>query len=181
MRTFRFFIPPAAFICALVMTLCIETPHLKAQQIGNSVISEDRVNRDVYRTLFRQATRYQKLADEAEASHNLKPYFRHLLATRFALSDDDNESLNRLSIAYEKEIDPLQKQVVEIIKRFHTRFPSGVIGQGMDANAPPELAELQKQEDVVTFRYRDLLRSSMREDAFQKFHTKVLETFGKPL
>jgi hypothetical protein len=182
MRTFRLFsFSPSAFVLVLVMTFCIQAPHLKAQQAASSLISEDRLNRDVYRTVFRQATLYQKLADEAEASHNPKPYFRHILATRFALSDDDGASLNRLSISYEKEIDPIQKQVVEIIKRFHARFPSGIIGPGMDPDAPPELAALQKQEDAVTLRYRDLLRNSMREDAFQKFHAKVLETFGKPL
>jgi hypothetical protein len=49
----------------------------------------------------------------------------------------------------------------------------------MDANPPSELAVLERQEDVVTFRYRDLLRNSMREEAFQKFHAKILEQFGK--
>jgi hypothetical protein len=182
MRTFRLLsLSPSAFILVLAMMFCIQVPRLKGQQGGSSLISEDRLNRDVYRTLFRQATLYQNLADKAEASHNPKPYFRHILATRFALSDDDSASLNRLSISYAKEIDPIQKQVVEIIKRFHARFPSGIIGPGMDADAPPELAVLQEQEDAVTVRYRDLLRNSMREDAFQKFHAKVLEKFGKPL
>ncbi|HTC73991.1 MAG TPA: hypothetical protein VK684_00355 [Edaphobacter sp.] len=182
MRTFRFLrFSPAAFALMLVVTFCIKTPHLKAQQVSSSQISEDRLNRDVYRVLFRQAALYQKLADEAEVSDKPKPYLRHILAARFQLSDDDNTTLNRLSISYQKEIDPIQKQVVELVQRFRARFPSGIIGPGMDTTPPSELAVLERQEDAVTFRYRDLLRNSMREDAFQKFHAKILEQFGKRL
>jgi hypothetical protein len=180
MRTFRSFSPfPVTFALVLVVTFSVGTPHLKAQQAASSLVSEDRLNRNVYRVLFRQAALYQKLADEAEASDKPKPYLRHILATRFELSDDDNATLNRLSISYQKETDPIQKQVVEVVQRFHARFPSGIIEPGMDDAPPSELAVLERQEDVVTFRYRDLLRNSMREEAFQKFHAKILEQFGK--
>jgi hypothetical protein len=52
---------------------------------------------------------------------------------------------------------------------------------GMDTSSPPELGSLQMQEDKVTLRYRDLLRNSMREDAYQSFHTRLLQEFGKTI
>jgi hypothetical protein len=181
MRAIRFLKPrPLVIALTFLMALCVDTAPCNAQQQQpNSPASSDRVDRDVYRTLFRQAIAYQKLADEAEASPAPKPFLRHLMALRFELSNDDAESLNRLSVAYQAEIDPIQKQVVEVIKRFHARFPSGVIQPGMDASPPTDLTALERQEDTVTLRYRDLLRNSMREDTFQKFHASLLETFGK--
>jgi len=182
MRAFRFSrLHLLVFALTSVVAFCIEAVPCKAQQPGGSLTSSDRVDRSAYRILFRQAVAYQKLADEAEAAHEPKPYFRHILATRFVLTDDDNESLNRLAIAYQEEIDPIQKQAVEAIRRFRARFPSGIIQRGMDADPPSELAVLERQEDAITLRYRDLLRNSMREDAFQKFHANVLALFGKPL
>jgi len=37
---------------------------------------------------------------------------------------------------------------------------------------------LQQQEDTIALRYRDLLRTSMREEEFQKLRAKVRKTFG---
>jgi hypothetical protein len=148
------------------------------QQLNGSVGPVDRADRSAYRTLFRQVLLYKKLADEADKSPTPKPYLRHILADRLGLSDDNNTSLDRLAVAYQGEIDPIHKQVLATIASFHARFPLGVVPHGADTSPPPELATLQQQEDAVTLRYRDLLRNSMSEDDFQKFHTKVLASFG---
>ena len=182
MRAFRFpGLSPSLFVLTVLMVPCAKTIPCRAQPPRSSLASSEKHDKTIYRTLFRQAITYQKLPDEAEAAPPPKPYLRRVLADRFELSDDDNESLNRLSIAYQAEIDPIQKQVLEVIKKFHARFPSGVIQPGMDADPPSELTTLERQEDAVTLRYRDLLRNSMREDAFQKFHANLLATFGKLL
>jgi hypothetical protein len=60
------------------------------------------------------------------------------------------------------------------------RFPLGKIPKGADTGPPPELKDLQSQEDALTLRYRDLLRTSMREEDFQKTHTKIIANFNEP-
>ncbi len=152
---------------------------LKAQQSNGAVASPERVDTNAFRTLFRQALAYKKLADDAEASPDSKLHFNQLLATRYRLNEDDNASLQRLAIAYQGEIDPIHKQVLEVIKKFHARIPDRVIQPGTDMSPPPELASLQQQEDAVTLRYRDLLRNSMREEVYQTFHARLLKDFGK--
>lgn len=148
------------------------------QQANAVAPSSDRADVKAYRTLFRRDLLCNKLADEADAAHDPKPYLRKVLAHRFNLSEADNASLDRLSIAYQHEIDPIHAQALAVIVQFHARFPTGIIPRSADASPPPELAQLQQQEDTVALRYRDLLRNSMREEDFQKLHIKVRKDFG---
>ncbi len=143
--------------------------------------SADRVDVLAYRTLFRQAILYRRLATTTASSQNLKPDFGHILARRFRLNEDDNASLERLALAYQGEVDPLQKRIVQVIKSFQSRFPDGVVRPGISNDVPPELIELQQEQDTATLRYRDLLRNSMREDAYQVFHAELITTFGRSL
>ncbi len=165
----------------LVFVLILGGSTLAAQQLNEGALSRERVDRNAYRILFRQALQYKALSDKANPSQDPKPDLNHLLAARFGLSEDDNATLERLSVAYQGEIDPIHKQIVEVIQRFHARFPDKTIRAETDASAPPELSSLQTQEDRVTLRYRDLLRNSMREDAYQAFHARLLQKFGKSL
>lgn len=151
------------------------------QQVSSAAASSDRVDTIAYRTLFRRAILYQKLADEADASHAPKPQLRRILAARFDLNDADSASLGRLSSQYQAEIEPIHQKITKAIKSFRARFPSGVIPRGADKTPPPELKELQSQEDAVTLRYRDLLRTSMHEEDFQKVNTKVRKDFSNQL
>ena len=149
-----------------------------AQQTSSSVVPSDKVDINAYRTLFRQAVLYKKLADEADKSP--KPELRRILATRYGFSDPDNATLQRLALAYQAEIAPINQQVIAAIGKLHARFPSGTILRGADTSPPPELFDLRNQEDAVTLRYRDLLRTSMREEDFQKVHAKIIAGFGMP-
>jgi hypothetical protein len=151
------------------------------QQVS-SVASSDKVDISAYRILFRRTLLYKKLADEADAAHTPKPQLRNILPNRFDLDKADSASLERLSLAYQVEIDPIHAQVVAAIAKFHARFSSGIAQKGADdTSPPPELAQLQQEEDAVTLRYRDLLHNSMREEDFQKVQAKVRDAFGKPL
>ncbi len=116
--------------------------------------------------------------NQADASHTPKPHLRHLLADRFKLSDFDSASLGKLALAYQGEIDPLHQQTLTVIRQLHARFPLGIIPKGADASPPPKLMTLQQQEDATTLRFRDLLRSSMHQDDFQKLDAKIRITFG---
>jgi hypothetical protein len=152
------------------------------QQAGNSaVVSTDRTDASAYRVLFRRVLLYKKLADEADAAHAPKPQLRRIVSNRFGFNDADGASLERLSLAYQGEINPLHAQITEVIAKLYARFPSGIAQKDSDTTPPPELAQLHQQEDAVTLRYRDLLRNSMREEDFQKVQAKVRDTFGKPI
>lgn len=152
-----------------------------AQQASSSVASSDKADTNAYRILFRQAVLYKKLADQADTTSTPKPHLRRILAVRYGFSDPDSATLLRLALAYQAEIAPIHQQVTVAISKFHARFPSGTIPHGADTSPPPELGDLQKQEDAVTLRYRDLLRTSMREEDFQKVHAKILASFSQPL
>lgn len=181
MRVSRLLSRPLAFGCALLIGISVVGSSLNAQQTSTSVQPLDPVDITAYRILFRRAVLYKNLADQADAAHSPKPYLRRILANRFALNDFDSSTLERLSLAYQREIDPLHDQALAVMRQFHARFPLAIVGPGVDASPPPELSLLQNQQDLVVLRYRDLLRSSMREEDFQKLHARIQADFGRPL
>ncbi len=148
------------------------------QPSSNIAATQGKTDKIAYRILFQRTLLYKKLADEAESAHQPKPHLRHVLAHRYGLSDDDSASLERIAIAYQAAIKPVHDQIVAVAKQYRARFPFGVIPPGADATPPPELAQLQLQEDAVTLLYRDLLRNSMREENFQKLNQRVATDFG---
>jgi hypothetical protein len=150
-------------------------------QPSNSVVPSDKADRIAYRILFQQTLLYKKLADEADAAHQPKPHLRHVLENRYALSVDDNASLERMAIAYQAALQPIHEQRTVVIRKYRARFPFGIVPPGADITPPPELTELQQQEDAVTLLYRDLLHNSMREENFQKLNSGVTTDFGQPL
>jgi hypothetical protein len=123
---------------------------------------------------------YKKLADQADTTATPKPQLRRILAARYGFSDADSATLLRLAFVYLAEITPLHQQALAVLKKDHARFPSGNIPRGADTTPQPELKDLQKQEDAVTLRYRDLLRTSMREEDYQKVHAKIVAKFNTP-
>jgi hypothetical protein len=140
----------------------------------------DKQDINAYRTVFRQAALYKKLADQADTTQAPKPQLRRILAARYGFNDADSATLLRLALGYQAEIAPLHQQALTAIKKDQARFPSGTIPRGADTTPPPELRALQTQEDAVTLRYRDLLRTSMREEDYQKIHAKIVANFNKP-
>ena len=130
-----------------------------------------------FRTLFNRDRLLIELADAAEAAGAPKPYLRKQLAMRLSLNEPDSITFHRLALAYQSEIDPVHAKVVAIVVQFHARFPDGVIRSNVDAAIPRELQELQRTEDLITLRYRDLLHNSMSEGAFQAFQSKVRAKF----
>jgi hypothetical protein len=135
----------------------------------------------IYRLLFRQSLAYNRLADEADAAGRPKPHFRRILANRLQLSDADAASLLRLSLAFQAEIDPIQKRAVAVKAAFLANFPLGVKAPWQDARPPVELGDLLTQEDTIALRYRDLLQNDLRPEDFQKMVTRIHATFGQTL
>ena len=168
------------------MRLLIVSFLLVLSGVGNSALGQQsssvavpgKTDNIAYRILFQRTLLYKRLADEAESAKKPKPYLRRVLANRYALSDDDNASLERMAIAYQAAIKPVHEQMMAVVKQYRARFPFGVVPPGTDATPPPQLGELQQQEDAVTLLYRDLLHNSMREENFQKLNSKVTTDFG---
>jgi hypothetical protein len=170
------------FLTAILLTILFSGYGNSASgQPSNTVVPSDKADKIAYRILFQQTLLYKKLADEADAAHQPKPHLRHVLENRYALSADDNASLERMAIAYQVALKPLLEQRLAIVKKYRARFPFGVVAPGADITPPPELAELQQQEDAVTILYRDLLHNSMREENFKKMNSGVTTDFGQPL
>jgi hypothetical protein len=151
-----------------------------SQPTGSTAASPDKADMKAYRTLFRQAILYKKLADDADKSPKPKPELRRILASRYGFNDNDNATLQRLALAYQAEVAVIHQQVLTVFKKDQVRFPSGTIPKGADTSPSPELKDLQTQEDALTLHYRDLLRTSMREEDFQKTHTKIVANFNEP-
>jgi hypothetical protein len=161
----------------LVAVLCVLSA-LSSSSLSQPVVgtsnSTDHADMKAYRTLFRQAVLYKRLADQAETSTTPKPQLRRILAARYGFNDADNATLLRLALAYETESDAIHQKVLTIFKKDQERFQSGKIPRGADTSPPPELRVLQSQEDALTLHYRDLLRTSMREEDFQRARANIV-------
>jgi hypothetical protein len=70
-----------------------------SQQSSSVVAAPGKTDNIAYRILFQRTLLYKKLADQAEAAHQPKPHLRRILANRYALSADDNASLERIAIS----------------------------------------------------------------------------------
>jgi hypothetical protein len=133
-------------------------------QQSSSAAVPGKSDKIAYRIRFQRTLLYKRLADEAESAQKPKPYLRRILANRFALSDDDSASLQRMAIAYQAAIKPVHEQLMAVVKQYRARFPFGVVPPGADATPPPELAELQQQEDAVNQSGREFNQLSGRNN-----------------
>jgi len=164
-------------LLAVLFVLSPFSNYAVGQHAGSATVSPDHTDLKAYRTLFRQAVLYKELADQAETTPSPKPQLRRILAARYGFSDTDNATLLRLALAYQSEVAVIHQQVLTIFKKDQARFPLGIIPKGADTSPPSELKYLQNQEDALTLHYRDLLRTSMREEDFEKTHTKIIANF----
>lgn len=162
--------------CWLYSTILLATCSPLVAQSGP--IPSDATDPMTFRTLFNRDLLLNDLADEADTAGTAKPYLRKQLANRFSLSDTDCATLHRLAVQYKSESDPLRARVNVVLQSLNSRFPNSVIPPGADTSPPPELHQLQLQEDALTLRYRDLLHNAMREADFQLLQTKARATFG---
>ncbi len=173
-------VPPTfrVVVCSLLFVSVLQFRPAGAQTSTAPLTSSDKVDRNAYQTLFRRVLVYDTLADQADAAHTPKPHLRRVLANRLGLSDDDSATLKNLALAYQNESTPVRAQIVASLAKFHARFPGGIAAPGVDRSPPPELLDLQRQQDAITLRYRDLLRNSVSADTFQRVHAIVQSTFG---
>ncbi len=70
---------------------------------------------------------YRDIQDRAAAAHPDKSYLKRTLAERLKLNTCDDESLQRVTTEYQREIAPVEAQVQLILKRFRGRFSKGAI------------------------------------------------------
>jgi hypothetical protein len=146
----------------------------------SSLPSSEAREAQAYRSLFRQALTYKRLADEADAAGKPDPHFRRILANRMQLDPADDASLLRIAQTYQKEIDPIRQRVGVVMKEYLAKFPGGIKPSWIDATPPPELSLLHSQDDAIALQCRDMLQSAMRPEDFQKVVSSIRTTFGQP-
>jgi hypothetical protein len=168
-------------VASVILCSCLSSQAQKQAPFSAAVTSErvrEAQEAHIYRLLFRQSITYNRLADEADAAGDPKPYFRRLMPNRFKLDDYDSASLLRLSLAYQVEIAPVRKQIDAAKDAFLAKFPFGFRYPGMDMTQPAEIGELQDRENAITIRYRDLLRNELSSEVFQKVDKVMHETYA---
>jgi hypothetical protein len=121
------------------------------------------------------------MADKADAAGTPKPYLRNILRNRFDLSDTEDATLLRNALAFRAELIPIHQKAISLQSAYASRFPGRILNQISDRTIPGELADIQKQEDALVLRYRDLLHNDLGEHDFRLLDNKVLEVFSKPL
>lgn len=150
-----------------------------AQDPTLDVVALNKADAVSYRILFRQVENYKRLSDEAAAQGRDMSYLRQILPGRLELNKADAESLERISIACTGELTILQARVVQAIAASRQQASQNKALGTKSAVAPVSLSSLQAESDVIVLRYRDTLRNSMDEAAFQKAQAEIRRMFGK--
>lgn len=163
---------------ALLLASLFAFANVGVAQTSASSSNPDSSDVRVFRILFRRDIQFRQLADEAEAGHAPKPYLRRLLSTQFHLNSANSEALDRISSEYQRDLDPIHKQALASVAKFKSRYPSGVLLHGFDNTAPPELTELQHQENALVLHYRNQLRNEMGDHEFLELQKNVRTAFG---
>lgn len=130
----------------------------------------------VYDQMFRHIKELNKKADEAARQGKDGEHFRTLYKRLTRLGDPQSQALDRIARAVDREIEPLNKKAVEIIRSIRERHPNGQLAQGeLPPEPPAELRVLADQRRQVILQARDELRASIGDETFQRFDDFVKE------
>ena len=130
----------------------------------------------VYDQMFRHIKELNKKADDEARQGRDGEHFRTLYKRLARLDDPQSQALDRIARNVDREIEPLNKKAVEIIRNIRERHPDGKLAQGELPPAPPaELRALSEQRKQVILQAREELRGSIGDEAFQKFDEFVKE------
>jgi hypothetical protein len=133
-----------------------------------------------YRIFFRRVTTYKQMSDQATSNGQDKRYLTRSLENRLKLGDTDVMNFQIVALDCEKELAPLHAQTKAIINEFLSHFPGNKIPAGTHPLPPPQLAELQRLENVVIWGHRSKLKQVMSADAFQNADIEIRQTYGNP-
>lgn len=130
----------------------------------------------VYDQMFRHIKELNKKADEEARQGKNGEHFRTLYKRLARLEDPQSQVLDRIARDVDREIEPLNKKAIEIIRSVRVRHPDGKLAQGeMPPEPPAELRVLADQRRQVILQAREELRASIGDEAFQRFDEFVKE------
>lgn len=133
----------------------------------------------LYESVFRLDLSFRRKALEQELMGkpvtSLKTYFKN----EAGLSDAEDVTLQKISLEYLQEIQPVNDQATQILSSLRTQFPDGEINEGQVAPAPPpELAALQQQRNSIALSNRDKLVQAFGTSRFGAFDSFVKQDFA---
>jgi hypothetical protein len=151
-------------------------PAPQAQQAPASPQDQDVPVHVVYDQMFRHIKELNKKADDEARQGKDGEHFRTLYKRLARLDDHQSQVLDKISRDVDREIEPLNKKAVEIIRSIREQHPNGKLAQGELPPAPPaELRVLSDQRREVILRAREELHASIGDEAFQRFDDFVKE------
>ncbi|HSL55331.1 MAG TPA: hypothetical protein VK868_13095 [Pyrinomonadaceae bacterium] len=130
----------------------------------------------VYDQMFRHLKELNKKADDETRQGKDGEHFRTLYKRLAALDDHQSQVLDRIARDVDREIEPLNKKAVEIIRSIRERHKDGKLAQGeLPPEPPAELRVLSDERRQVIMRAREELRASIGDEAFKNFDDFVKE------
>ncbi|MDT4952965.1 MAG: hypothetical protein QOJ02_1103 [Acidobacteriota bacterium] len=127
-----------------------------------------------YLHLFRRVAAFKKKAVEVERegkdNSSLKTYFKR----QAELNDTDDKILGAIASECNDELMLIDAKAKAVIDAFKAQYPGGRVPHGELPKSPPaELRAISEERDAIVLRYRDLLRASLGENKFSRFHNFV--------
>jgi hypothetical protein len=169
----------AYFPLALVLfSLFTATPLLAQLATTSTALDIDKVDTKAFAALFRRENTYLQMAKSARSPASPEAHLDRVLPQQFELNADSSASLQKIASDWERDTGVLRTRFLQVVAQFHSTFPNGRLGPGVDSTPPSEIAELHAQMDTVTLQYRDKLRNAMQEPNFQKLRSDVEKTFA---
>lgn len=130
----------------------------------------------VYDQMFRHIKELNKKADDESRQGKDGEHFRTLYKRLARLDDNQSQALDRIARSVDREIEPLNKKAVDIIRSIRERHPNGKLAQGeLPPEPPAELRVLSDQRRQVILQAREELHASIGDEAFQRFDDFVKE------
>jgi hypothetical protein len=130
----------------------------------------------VYDQMFRHIKELNKKADEEDRQGKDGGHFRTLYKRLAKLQDHEAQALDKIARDVDRELEPINKKAIELIRALRERHPGGKLAQGELPPAPPaELQGLSEQRRQVILQARESLRGSIGDEAFQRFDNFVQE------
>lgn len=133
----------------------------------------------LYESLFRMDLSFRRKALEQETKgqqeNSLNTYFKD----NFGLSDEEDETLRRISEEFYQDIQPIDAQAAQIIDNLRSQFPYNEIGEGQQVPPPPQaLADLQSQRNSIVLGKRDKLAQALGSARFTDLDSYVKQDFA---
>jgi hypothetical protein len=141
---------------------------------ANKPKSAEIPDRITYWFLFKKADTLEKAARKAQAENRNAAEYREFFKGKLNLTEAQNNALMEIAATCVMEIETLDAEAQEIIKKGHEELKRNPPRPGDAPPAPPaELAQLQIRRESAINRFREMLRQSLGDDKFAEIDLYV--------